>query len=89
MQGIRERIVRHVRTLQVDEEILQHLQGKCKWDFFLIFFYVAFFVMCGTMGYLFHVWGDVSVGFFFSCDKYLYCLFFFVLFWEGIGITCS
>ena len=30
---------------------------------FLIFFlYVAFFVMCGTMGYLFHVWGIVSVG---------------------------
>ena len=28
---------------------------------FLKFFYVAFFVMCGTMGYLFHVWGGVSV----------------------------
>ena len=40
----------------------------------VIFFYVAFFVMCGTMGYLFHVWGGVSVGLklFFSCDKYLY-----------------
>ena len=25
------------------------------------FFYVAFFVMCGTMGYLFHVWGSVGV----------------------------
>ena len=38
------------------------------------FFYVAFFVMCGTMGYLFHVWGGVGVGLelFFSCDKYLY-----------------
>ena len=45
---------------------------------FLKFFYVAFFVMCGTMGYLFHVWGGVSVEPFFSCDKYLYC-FFFVL----------
>ena len=37
--------------------------------------------MCGTMGYLFHVWGGVSVGLFFSRDKYLY--FFFCLFWEG------
>ena len=39
-----------------------------------IFFYVAFFVMCGTMGYLFHVWDGVGVGLelFFSCDKYLY-----------------
>ena len=36
------------------------------------FFYVAYFVMCDTMGYLFHVWGGVSVGLFFSCDKYLY-----------------
>ena len=26
------------------------------------FFYVAFFVMCGTIGYLFHVWGGVGVG---------------------------
>ena len=36
---------------------------------------MAFFVMCGTMGYLFHVWGGVGVGLefiFFSCDKYLY-----------------
>ena len=30
-------------------------------SFFLIF-YVALFVMCGTMGYLFHVWGGVGVG---------------------------
>ena len=30
-----------------------------------ISFYVAFFVMCITMGYLFHVWGGVGVGFFF------------------------
>ena len=45
---------------------------------FFIFFYVAFSVMCGTMGFLFHVWGGVSVGLF--CDKYLYCFF---LFWEG------
>ena len=38
--------------------------------------------MCGTMGYLFHVWGGVGVGLelFFSCDKYLYLTF---LFWEG------
>ena len=41
---------------------------------YFYFFYVAFFVMCGTMGYLFHVWGGVGVGLelFFSCDKYLY-----------------
>ena len=32
------------------------------------------FVMCITMGYLFHVWGGVSVAFFLLllCDKYLY-----------------
>ena len=30
-----------------------------------IFFYVAFFVMCITMGYFFHVWGGVGVGLFF------------------------
>ena len=29
---------------------------------FFKFFYVAFFVMCGTMGCLFHVWGGVGVG---------------------------
>ena len=41
---------------------------------FFNFFYVAFLVMCGTMGYLFHVWGGVGVGheLFLSCDKYLY-----------------
>ena len=32
----------------------------------------------GTMGYLFHVWGGVSVGLFFSC---VFVLSF--LFWEG------
>ena len=33
--------------------------------------------MCGTMGYLFHVWGGVGVGLFsFFCDKYLYCYVF-------------
>ena len=43
-----------------------------------------FLLMCGTMGYLFHVWGGVGVGLFFSsCDKYLYC------FGRGTGITCS
>ena len=64
----------------MDEEILQHLQGKCKWDFFLIFFYVAFFVMCGTMDYLFHVWDDVSVGFFFLVISICtVCFFCFVL----------
>ena len=26
------------------------------------FFYMVFLVMCGTMGYLFHVWGGVGVG---------------------------
>ena len=30
-----------------------------------IFFYVAFFVKCITMVYLFHVWGGVGVGLFF------------------------
>ena len=45
--------------------------------FFYIFFNVAFLVMCGTMGFLFYVWGGVSVGLFFY--KYLYCCFFFVL----------
>ena len=31
-----------------------------------------FFVMCGTMGYLFYVWGGVGVGLLFFCDKYLH-----------------
>ena len=39
--------------------------------FFIFFFYVAFLLMCITMGYFFHVWGAVGVGLFFSCDKYL------------------
>ena len=48
-----------------------------------------FLVMCGTMGYLFHVWGGVSVGL---------CFYFFnvisigtelLCFERGIGITCS
>ena len=52
------------------------------------FFYVAFFVMCGTMGYLFHVWGGVGVGleFFFlviSICTELFC------FGRGIGRTRS
>ena len=47
------------------------------WEFILIFFLCGLFlVMCGTMGYLFHVWGGVGVGLFFFdfffCDKYLY-----------------
>ena len=37
------------------------------------------FVMCGTMGYLFHVWGSVSVGLFFLVISI--CTVF--LFWEG------
>ena len=42
-----------------------------------VFFMWPFLVMCGTMGYLFHVWGGVGVGtffffFLFFCDKYLY-----------------
>ena len=47
------------------------------------------FVMCGTMGYFFHVWGGVGVGllfiFFFlvSICTELFC------FGRGIGITCS
>ena len=40
------------------------------------FFYVAFFVMCGTMGYLFHVLGGVSVGFFFLVISICTFLFF-------------
>ena len=51
------------------------------------FFYVAFFAMCGTMGYLFHVWGGVGdFNFFFlviSICTELFC------FGRGIGITCS
>ena len=45
------------------------------WEFILIFFPMwPFWVMCGTMGYLLHVWGGVGVGHFFNffCDKYLY-----------------
>ena len=45
---------------------------------FFNFFYVAFFAMCGTMGYLFHVWGGVSVGLFFLVISI--CTVF--LFWE-------
>ena len=43
-----------------------------------------FLVMCGTMGYLFHVWGGVGVGLFFVffCTELL-------CFGRGIGITCS
>ena len=38
-----------------------------------IFFYMwPYVVKCITTGYLFYVWGGVSVGLFFSCDKYLY-----------------
>ena len=50
-------------------------------------FYVAFFVMCGTMGYLFHVWGGVSVGLFLLVISICTALFF--CFGRGIGITCS
>ena len=59
------------------------------WKFILIFFSMwPLLVMCGTMGYLFHVWGGVGVGLF---------LIFFVIsictellcFGRGIGITCS
>ena len=46
-----------------------------------------FLVMCGTMGYLFPVWGGVGVGLFFllviSICTELLC------FGRGIGITCS
>ena len=50
---------------------------------------LPFLVMCGTMGYLFHVLGGVGVGLFLN--------FFFVIsictellcFGRGIGITCS
>ena len=54
---------------------------------FFKFFYVAFFMSC-TMGYLFHVWGGVSVGLFFLVISICtVCLFFG--FGRGIGITCS
>ena len=58
------------------------------WEFILIFFSMwPFLVMCGTMGYLFHVWGCVGVGLFFffviSICTELLC------FGRGIGITCS
>ena len=56
-------------------------------SFFKIFFYVAFFVMCGTMGYLFHVWGGVSVGLFLFLVISICTVFF--CFGRGIGITCS
>ena len=42
--------------------------------------------MCGTMGYIFHVWGGVGVGlkfFFLVISTELFC------FGRGIGITCS
>ena len=45
-----------------------------------------FLVMCGTMRYLFHVWGGVGVGLFLcviSICTELLC------FGRGIGITCS
>ena len=46
-----------------------------------------FFVMCGTMGYLFHVWGGVGVGLFFCFVISIYT----ELLCSGrrIGITCS
>ena len=44
-----------------------------------------FLVMCGTMGYFFHVWGGVGVGIFF-CDSICTEL---LCFGRGIGITCS
>ena len=50
------------------------------------FFLCGLFVMCGTMGYLFHVWGGVSVGLFFLVISI--CTVFFC-FGRGIGITCS
>ena len=49
---------------------------------FFNIFYVAFVVMCGTMGYLFHVWGGVSVGLFFLVIS-ICTVFFLFLFWEG------
>ena len=38
-----------------------------------IFFYVAFFVMCITMGYFFHVWGGVGAFFFVFLLFFLFC----------------
>ena len=45
--------------------------------------------MCGTMGYLFHVWGGLSVGLLFFFLVISICTVFFVCFGRGIGITCS
>ena len=43
------------------------------WEFIYLFFSMwPSVVMCITMGYLFHVWGGVGVGFFVFRDKYLY-----------------
>ena len=42
--------------------------------------------MCGTMGFLFHVWGGVSVGLFFFFFFFFLVISIctvFVLFWEG------
>ena len=49
------------------------------------FFLCGLFVICGTMGYLFHVWGGVGEFFFLviSICTELFC------FGRGIGITCS
>ena len=41
----------------------------------VLFFFFSMWpsvVMCITMGYLFHAWGGVGVGFFLLCYKYLY-----------------
>ena len=39
--------------------------------------------MCGTMGYLFHVWGGVSVGLFKKIFLVISICTVFFLFWEG------
>ena len=41
-----------------------------------------FFVMCGTMGYLFYVWGGVGVGLLLLFFLIIICTELF-LFWEG------
>ena len=49
-----------------------------------------FLVMCGTMGYLFHVGGGVGVGLFFVFFCFVISICTELLcFGRGIGITCS
>ena len=48
-----------------------------------------FLVMCGTMGYLFHVWGGVGVGLFLNFFLVISICTELLCFGRGIGITSS